>query len=613
MVSQRTGRRVPLGECSVSDVAACSPLPTTFMALRTLISSLVAVAVLLGETIHARTSAATVTVDSSRVIRQDDGLVVVSLQGASLERTRALAVANRLPTLATLGQRGSGLAATIPVDAPATATARATFETGASPSAHGIVGNTFHVRGDSITVVRSGFRSAFQTETLYDAAARQGRSAATVGSASISDPDPRVARVTAGRPLQGARVVSLSPGREADTTVRMMGRDTAWLVLSVTGNRINASVRFSSGGDTVIALAPGAWTPVWLSRTSPRAGSWTKVLEHDSEERQTRIYLGATIMTDATPASVATDLEMRAGPAPGTPDWAHHSAGAIDDITWREQVMREAEYLTLAAERVRATVRPALLVLALNLLDAHEHQFLRVHPRHPVFGRADSSEQARWRGWIEEAYTDADAMVARAAAGASNVIVASEYGLLPVHSRLQLAAALRRRGYRVTGDTADLRVMASSASAQIRLNVRGREPTGSRQDQTALMGRLARELREIRDPASNVPVIARIETSTTMRRRGETSPAFGDLRVIANPGYTFGDLTDAADVFDVPFLPGEHAFDSRLPETHGIFVAAGNGVRARRIRAVDAVDVAVTAAALLGIDPPRGSTGRSRQ
>lgn len=545
--------------------------------------------------------------------QQGNGLVVVSLQGASLERARALAGAARLPNLSGLARRGSGIAATIPVDAPATATARATFETGAAPSAHGIVANSFHVRGDSITRTRSGFNTAFHSEALYEAAARQGRTVATVGINSVPRGQALAARITAGRVLRAARMVRLSNARASDTTVAALPNGAARIILSTSQGAPTAIVQFADGGDTIVALRPGEWIPLWLTRTSPRVGTWLKLLERPGEDGTTRIYLGAAVATDATPASMASALEMRGGPAPATPDYGHHAAGEIDDATWREQVIREANYLTLAAEQVRDALRPTLLMLALNLLDAHEHQFLRTDPRHPMFGRADAALQVRWRTWIEEAYGEADAMVGRVASGARNVVVASEYALLPVHSRYQLAAALRNLGYRVTGDSADLRVLASSASAQIRLNVRGREPTGTVEDSTAMVDRLMSHLHALRDPRTGAPVIARVETSASMRQRADHSAAFGDLRVIAHPGYALGDAATAGDVIDVPFLPGEHAFDPRLPATHGLFISAGRDVSARPLDSVQATDVAVIAAALLRIDPPRGSTGRPRR
>ena len=57
---------------------------------------------------------------------------------------------------------------------------------------------------------------------------------------------------------------------------------------------------------------------------------------------------------------------------------------------------------------------------------------------------------------------------------------------------------------------------------------------------------------------------------------------------------------------------GGHGYDPELPEMGGIFLAVGRGVPAgTRLGAVHQVDVAPTAAALLGIAPPAQSEGRA--
>ena len=57
---------------------------------------------------------------------------------------------------------------------------------------------------------------------------------------------------------------------------------------------------------------------------------------------------------------------------------------------------------------------------------------------------------------------------------------------------------------------------------------------------------------------------------------------------------------------------GAHGYDpARYPEMRGIFLATGRGVPAGvRSGDVAALDVAPTAARLLGIEPPRGCEGR---
>jgi type I phosphodiesterase/nucleotide pyrophosphatase len=87
----------------------------------------------------------------------------------------------------------------------------------------------------------------------------------------------------------------------------------------------------------------------------------------------------------------------------------------------------------------------------------------------------------------------------------------------------------------------------------------------------------------------------------------------GDLVVRADPPYTFAALgvwDRAAQWFGARF--GMHGYPPDLPDMAGIFLALGRGVRAGAHPAsLRMIDVAPTAARLLGIDPPRGAEGRA--
>jgi hypothetical protein len=55
---------------------------------------------------------------------------------------------------------------------------------------------------------------------------------------------------------------------------------------------------------------------------------------------------------------------------------------------------------------------------------------------------------------------------------------------------------------------------------------------------------------------------------------------------------------------------GQHGYDPKLPEMKAIFYGAGPDFDRRRLKDIDAVDVAPTVAELLGIQPPRDGRGR---
>jgi arylsulfatase A-like enzyme len=81
----------------------------------------------------------------------------------------------------------------------------------------------------------------------------------------------------------------------------------------------------------------------------------------------------------------------------------------------------------------------------------------------------------------------------------------------------------------------------------------------------------------------------------------------GDLVVRADPPYTF-----AKSGWFERAPRGMHGYAPEHPDMAGIFLAVGRGVPAgAKLGAVQMIDVAPTAARLLGIDPPRNAEGRA--
>ena len=69
-----------------------------------------------------------------------------------------------------------------PIPAAETLPAMASFETGAYPSTHGIVSNVFHLKGSNISEPKYAYSSQFESESIWEAAARQGKKVIRIGS-----------------------------------------------------------------------------------------------------------------------------------------------------------------------------------------------------------------------------------------------------------------------------------------------------------------------------------------------------------------------------------------------------------------------------------------------
>ena len=127
-------------------------------------------------------------------------------------------------------------------------------------------------------------------------------------------------------------------------------------------------------------------------------------------------------------------------------------------------------------------------------------------------------------------------------------------------------------------------------------------------EEDALRGRLRALLLELRDPASDAPLVTEVRDPAEHPELG--GPHGGDLSFrLARGVFATGEATGPVVYEAAP--QGEHLLEPDRPEMHASFAVAGPGVAAGVVLGViQQTDIAPTLAALLGLDPPAQATGR---
>ncbi len=114
------------------------------------------------------------------------------------------------------------------------------------------------------------------------------------------------------------------------------------------------------------------------------------------------------------------------------------------------------------------------------------------------------------------------------------------------------------------------------------------------------------------DVLAALPIV-RAFASDALPKEWRYGPAqrLGDLVAVTDPPRFFRDGTLSRVASGLGFSPGAHGYDPKREDMGGIFFAKGRGVPAGlQLGTVSMLDVAPTAAKLLGIAPPRQSEGR---
>jgi len=389
--------------------------------------------------------------------------------------------------------------------------------------------------------------------------------------------------------------------------------------------------------DQEVVLKQGEWS-AWLPITFtllPHLKGVTGICRFYLKEVAPRFALYVTpvnidpcdpALPVAAPDGFAAELAQRYG--------RFYTQGFPEDVkALRHGVLDEAEYLhqsALAMGEARRMYEDGLHQFRRGMLfhyfsasDRAQHMFWRtMDPRHPMY----HEQLARDYGSvIEECYQEADVLVGQAMEamdGDTCLIVMSDHGFAPFYRSFQVNAWLAANGYLVGLDSWDRKpsLLENADWAQtiaygigfngVYVNVAGREGEGSvpADQRLAVARKLARDLRQVRDPDTGEQMIDRVYVSDEAYRSNirERAP---DLILGYARGYRCGDgsvLGEAAGPVvsdNLDKWSGDHCIDrDAVP---GMLLTN----REVRTHHPDLTDVTASVLAEFGIPTPEDMSG----
>ncbi|HEY9420596.1 MAG TPA: alkaline phosphatase family protein [Thermoanaerobaculia bacterium] len=532
-------------------------------------------------------------------------VVLLSLDGAGADELRRLWRQGVLSEggFARFFRDGQVAERLVNVNPTLTAPNHISLATGYPPDRTGIVGNTIQLPGAPFTRTVRGFDHTIETETLWEAARRQGKRVAVTTFPGADNKNER-------RRADWGMVYVNDPGRPAqlvtlDQRQWSSAGDAGMRVrLELSRGRPEAQtfhVRVTSGGTLTIQgrpLALNAWREIPCRLHGREAVCPVKLLEASPDLRRVRIYFNGVYPLEAYPADFAADLARRELYWPGEPD----DENEIDLATWTEQAERFARFF--GDSLLAASERPGwdLLMGYIPVIDEADHELTLVDPRQPGFSpqRRAQLERARHRVWKA-----VDRELARLLGSldleSTVVVVVSDHGMAPIHTAIDPNVLLRREG--LLAADAGGNVLAKGTVAHA-VGSGGISHVWVAPGRRALLPRL-RELFAGWTVDGERPVeriVAREEAADLQLNH----PNSGDLILIVRPGFSaHGGLLDE----DVPAAPttvyGMHGYLNTQPAMHGIFLSLGGGVSKGSTGPVRTTEVAGRVAGWLGIEKPR--------
>jgi len=255
---------------------------------------------------------------------------------------------------------------------------------------------------------------------------------------------------------------------------------------------------------------------------------------------------------------------------------------AAQNIVWRDEVWTDA------AVHILREHRPNLLLFHLLTLDSIQHRY---GPRTP----AAMATMARLDGQIARLVKTLEdtGLMAR-----TTLFIASDHGFRSVKQQVLPNVALRNAGLVTVegGKVTGTKVYTVSEGGTALVYVTAPDPDGEllRRARQALVG--LEGIDKIVEPA---------EYAAYGLPQPSVDPQAGALFLVARSGYAFsagatGDRT-VADTSEGSL--GTHGYVSSDPDIQSLFIASGRGIAPGvRLDSVDNVDIAPTAATLLGVE-----------
>jgi hypothetical protein len=323
------------------------------------------------------------------------------------------------------------------------------------------------------------------------------------------------------------------------------------------------------------------------------------------------LYFAGKYPLRAYPAEFEAALHRDGLIWPGPPDsdlldetWAGRQG--IDLDTWVEQAER---FSTFFMDATLAAVRYSewdLFMAYTPVIDEAGHQLLLIDPRQPGFSpeRAATLDAARLRIW-QSVDRELARLLAAVDLRTTTVLVVSDHGMMPAHTRIDIDALLRDWGLLVLeadGETPapESRADSISAGGMCHIYLKPGLPDADR-----LLEQIRKDLAAWSE--RNGRPIVRMLTREEAAEIEMDHPNSGDLILIMEPGYLLRHESDP--VTDKPLSPtdtyGMHGYLNHYPAVHASYLAIGAGIKKGNPGTFRNTEVAGRVAEWLGIEKPR--------
>ena len=607
-------------------------------------------------------------------------LLFIALDGFRLDIFKEMLEEGQLPNIESLVDRGVWLELlpTYPAITPASWTS---MITGAWPGTHGLINFQLHFTGEPLDVLHNAFQPEYvNAETLWEVAERNGRRVVlvhfpgtrgakkvvvnkgivvggrvlgyyTVGEFGAFELAPsriyttrEVRETRQGRIVRIPRPAPSERGLETVMRIEVLDEILEYKVVAMVGGEGERRVLILDASDVKLAeLSVGDWSN-WIEVTigGREAVLRFKLLELSPDCKTVSILQsGICPKRDYTiPEDMSSEITEKVGPflerieLPLAPfrEWPE-VASALRDAFFELSVY-QADWLARVAAYVVGRKGYDVLFTEFHEIDHMHHYaggllsirdpaYRYLNKKNPCYDEAREEEAVKA---IKDMCIVGDELVGKLLKIADEdtvVVVASDHGIVPAHTQINVNAALMEAGLLAVKREGGQWVIDWSRTKAyhwernfISVNLKGREPVGAvdPEDYWDVREEVIHVLNSLEDPVTgekNLFTLFRKEECLPLGLYGER---LGDIFLLLKPGYTTWPRLvpePGERVFQIAPCGAHTFFHPMILENKGIFVIAGPGVAdSTSERVIRAIDVAPTLSYLLEIPIPAQNQGK---
>ncbi|MFZ5918718.1 MAG: hypothetical protein ACOYZ7_17420 [Chloroflexota bacterium] len=371
--------------------------------------------------------------------------------------------------------------------------------------------------------------------------------------------------------------------RDGWVALPVAGRTTPELMLNVTSLRpLTPTPPLSPTADltTTTGLTPTAIVPPPMELTV--------------------FYLSAQPLT-AQPAWLGQEVILRFGFCPPLPDAGSVAQGWLPAPAFAELLTRRARWNGQVAAYVYQSTRPHLMLVRQEAMLLAGQGLLLSQPEQAGFSQTRAAQFATQRRAVAHAIdASLSDLLTVIDLNLASVTIVSEHGLAPVHTQVNLTAALQpiwQRLQTVDGGLlppqTTLRLQAMGGFVAIEIELAGQQDLLARQA-------IAQTLAALLHPQTREAVFARVAARAAAADWASAWPQPDDIVAQAAPGYSLAATQDTTAIFSAASIYGQTGYPAHLPAMPGAWIVSDQ-VWPKSDHLAQVWDIAPALAAWLGL------------